>query len=296
MIDPVRLSGDGLTYERAIIEQWLIEKRTIPVTKKVLKANERVLVPNIAVQNGVETWKLKVKLAKLGRIIQADQLQNVAKKDLLNVGPVEYSGEFVKYGEDVLISVYPTEEHLQRRVAIMNKLAGVSDPHLVEYFGCCCFGEQKGQSSASASATAGNTFPNAIVTERGASGNLVEYMIGANSFSLPKEHTVMILKQVTEGLTALHDRGIVHRNSNPASVQVFNFSVLEDCNDIVVKLRGLEHAAEQATLMTPIVGLTPPETFKPRQEAFSTASDVWCFGILFWKVYCGMKSLIAAIP
>ena len=53
MIDPV-LAADGQTYERRILEKWLQEHDTSPLTKAVL-AHE-ILMPNQAVRALVQRF------------------------------------------------------------------------------------------------------------------------------------------------------------------------------------------------------------------------------------------------
>ena len=47
MIDPV-ITTDGLTYERAAIEEWLATHDTSPLTGEKLES--KVLVPNVTVR------------------------------------------------------------------------------------------------------------------------------------------------------------------------------------------------------------------------------------------------------
>jgi len=131
----------------------------------------------------------KIELAKLGPIIQAHQIQNIQLKvpsvDLVTAVGKEYQGRL--NNRNVMITVYPTREQLQRQVAILNKPDRVRDPHVVDYLGCFCFGEQLGHDSAVVVAAVGS-FPNAIVTERGSLGSLVDYMTAANKSLLPELH------------------------------------------------------------------------------------------------------------
>lgn len=57
MKDPVILAGTGHTYERAAIEEWLATSGKDPITSKVLKKNDRTLIPNHAIRTAIEEWK-----------------------------------------------------------------------------------------------------------------------------------------------------------------------------------------------------------------------------------------------
>ena len=60
MSDPVILVGDGISYEREAIEQWLQSKdtQTSPATAVMLASGEsRRLIPNVSLRNAIEEWK-----------------------------------------------------------------------------------------------------------------------------------------------------------------------------------------------------------------------------------------------
>ena len=68
MEDPVLLSGDGHTYERKAIAEWLSRKNTSPMTNELLESNK--LVPNRAIKTQVSDWK-----EKQAALQEAKQLQ-----------------------------------------------------------------------------------------------------------------------------------------------------------------------------------------------------------------------------
>ena len=53
-IDPV-VTEDGHTYERVVLERWLEEKKTSPMTNLPLKTT--AVVPNIALRKSIEKWE-----------------------------------------------------------------------------------------------------------------------------------------------------------------------------------------------------------------------------------------------
>ena len=54
MQDPVTLVGDGHTYERAMIADWLCTHDTSPLTNDPLDVQGKLLVPNIALRNAIQ--------------------------------------------------------------------------------------------------------------------------------------------------------------------------------------------------------------------------------------------------
>lgn len=248
-------------------------------------------------RTAIEDLKRKAKLAKLGRIVPAHQLQNVSRNELYRdvvPGSVVYSGQL--NGRDVLISVYATGEQLRQQVAIMNNLAEVHSQYVIAYLGCCCLGELGlGQSSAATTASS-TSFPNAIITERGRLGNLVEYFMNVNKVALPEQQTLILLKQVAEAVIAVHDHGFFLLRMSPANVQVFQLDEQGDCSDVMVKLVGFESVTNNADDMMPwqSLGLLPPEVIEQGNTAWSQSSVVWCFGVLVWKLFSSKRSLLVA--
>ena len=59
MSDPVILSRTGMTYERSAIMEWLGVNNTCPSTQTKLEGLHDDIVPNIALRNAIEEWKMK---------------------------------------------------------------------------------------------------------------------------------------------------------------------------------------------------------------------------------------------
>lgn len=65
MKDPVMLAeGEGHSYERKAIEEWLVNHNTDPMTRKVLSSKQ--LIPNIALKNAIEKYQEKNKVYSPG--------------------------------------------------------------------------------------------------------------------------------------------------------------------------------------------------------------------------------------
>lgn len=101
----------------------------------------------------------------------------------------------------------------------------------------------------------------------------------------------MVLKQVAEGLSVLHDCGSVHCSLSPTVVQVYRLNDQRDCTEIMVKLGEFDHATDERD--SPLEGLVPPEVLESRADLWSQASDIWCFGVM---IFSGKQKFIAASP
>jgi len=83
-------------------------------------------------------------------------------------------------------------------------------------------------------------------------------------------------------------------------VQVFRLDENADCKDMLLKLGVFERATDNAThhahAHAQQSGLAPPEVLEQGEAAWTLASDVWCFGVLVWKLFSGERSSLAASP
>ncbi len=55
MDDPVLLAGDGHTYDKAMIQQWLSSHETSPVTGAILE--HKMLIQNHLLRSEIREWQ-----------------------------------------------------------------------------------------------------------------------------------------------------------------------------------------------------------------------------------------------
>jgi len=73
MVDPVICTGDGVTYERAAIEEWLKTNKTSPSTNVLINSNA-MLIPNHALRNAISELPADSKAsspAQLNRVVSS---------------------------------------------------------------------------------------------------------------------------------------------------------------------------------------------------------------------------------
>jgi len=104
-------------------------------------------------------------------------------------------------------------------------------------------------------------------------------MIAENKSLLPELHVLTLLKQVAEGLIALHERSLVHCNLSLVKIQVFRLEVQNDCNEVLVKLGGFNRVADLSQVVADCSlpwksGLVPPEVMQQGARAWSPSGDV----------------------
>lgn len=82
---------------------------------------------------------------------------------------------------------------------------------------------------------------NAIVTERTALGTLADFLLNLPTPLLPEYHMLVILKQVAEGMLAVHDHGIIHRGISPRAIHIHILQLdQDDESSIIVKIGGFD--------------------------------------------------------
>uniref|UniRef100_A0A3B4WXI7 receptor protein-tyrosine kinase n=1 Tax=Seriola lalandi dorsalis TaxID=1841481 RepID=A0A3B4WXI7_SERLL len=119
--------------------------------------------------------------------------------------------------------------------------------------------------------------PERIITEFMENGPLDAFLRNEGQFSVLQ--LVGMLRGVGAGMRYLSERNFVHRDLAARNVLV-NSNLVCKVSDFGLSrlMRGLDH-----NIPTKIpVRWTAPEAFQHRK--FSSASDVWSFGILMWEV------------
>ncbi len=93
-----------------------------------------------------------------------------------------------------------------------------------------------------------------------------------------------IIPCVNEGLKALHQNNIIHKDLKPS-----NIMLLDDNKSVAIIDFGISSVVEQGnTVLVTKTGMTPeysaPETFR---NLFLEESDYYSFGITMFELYCG---------
>ncbi|KAH1065843.1 hypothetical protein J1N35_030830 [Gossypium stocksii] len=204
--------------------------------------------------SGNDVWEIDTSLLKY-----ESKLASCSYGDL-------YKGTF--YGQDVAIKVLRTEhlnENLRREftqeVNIMRK---IQHKNVVQFFGAC------------------TTPPNlCIVTEFMSGGSIYDLLHKQKSgFKLP-----LLLKlaiDVSEGMSYLHQNGIMHRDLKAANL-------LMDENGVVkIADFGVARVQAQPGVMTAETGTyrwMAPEVIE--HKPYDHKADVFSFGVVLWEMLTG---------
>lgn len=281
--DPVILASNGVTYKRQAAEKLVEENMHIALAqRRVLEPDEAKLVSNKTLFAAIEESKKRWRIKLLGSIIQSSDLEGLMEKNPNSHDIVlgqNYKAQLD--GQKVTVKAFLTEDVLVRQVKFLQNIHAMPSPRVVGYYGCTFLSDQAGRPSSTA-------MPNAVITERGHCGSMLECMIRMKYFALRPMHVMEILKQVAEGLLQMHRAGVLHRSLRPSNLQVNRLE--EDSTKIDIKIGGLETAVDvdclaDAAAISPL-GLLPPEVTQD-VKAWSRKGDIWTFGVLAYKLFFG---------
>ena len=117
---------------------------------------------------------------------------------------------------------------------------------------------------------------------------------------LPVPDVIRIARQVSEALTAAHDRGIVHRDLKPANihvrpdgaVKVLDFGLAKS-----VTQSDTQFEKQTVTTTGSIMGTAPymsPE--QARGQEVDRRADIWSFGCTIYEALTGHRAFFGATP
>ena len=118
---------------------------------------------------------------------------------------------------------------------------------------------------------------------------------------LPVQEVIRIAKQVSDALTAAHDRGVVHRDLKPANihlrpdggVKVLDFGLAKS----VTQSDTNAQLSQSVTTTGSIMGTAPymsPE--QARGQEVDRRSDIWSFGCTVYELLTGKRAFFGLTP
>jgi len=99
------------------------------------------------------------------------------------------------------------------------------------------------------------------------------------------EETIAICLQISEGLYAAHNSGIVHRDIKPANIIVTSDNIVKLLDFGVAKISGVNLTSSGVSLGT--VAYMSPEQLCG--EPIDARTDIWALGILFYEMLIGQR-------
>ncbi|MGD0136657.1 MAG: protein kinase, partial [Bryobacteraceae bacterium] len=213
---------------------------------------------------------------------------------------VVYRAEDLKLGRPVAIKFLPSEtasdpKTLQRFEREAQTASSLNHPNICTVYE---FGEHEGHPFLVMELLQGQTLRDRLAAGQGSTG-------------LPLEELIKIALQVSSGLQAAHERGIIHRDIKPANIFLTNIGVCKILDFGLAKL--LEHSepevgTQEAPELQPdaphdaaqsrfgltlgTAGYMSPE--QARGEKLDARSDLFSFGLVLYEMATGWRAFSGA--
>jgi Tol biopolymer transport system component len=118
---------------------------------------------------------------------------------------------------------------------------------------------------------------------------------------LPVNQVVQIARQVSDALTAAHDRGIVHRDLKPANihlrpdggVKVLDFGLAKAVTQSATDLKSEPTVTTTGSIMGTAPYMSPEQA---RGHEVDRRTDIWSFGATIYELLTGKRAFFGPTP
>ncbi|RIA80212.1 kinase-like domain-containing protein, partial [Glomus cerebriforme] len=116
-----------------------------------------------------------------------------------------------------------------------------------------------------------------IVMNFAENGSLRNYL-NRNNGNIPWDHKLYLLREISNGLNEIHERGLIHRNFHSG-----NILITKDFKIYITDL-GLNKPAnmESEELVFGVIPYMAPEVLKGRDN--TQESDIYSFGMIAYEI------------
>jgi serine/threonine protein kinase/tetratricopeptide (TPR) repeat protein len=182
---------------------------------------------------------------------------------------VVYRARDTKLGRDVALKFLPPgltgdEESSRRFIREARAAAAIEHPNICSIF-------EIGESG-------GSTF---IVMPCIGGSSLKDIVM---SGPLDADRAVDIAVQACRGLTAAHDKGVIHRDIKPGNILLTEDGMVKIVDFGLAKLRGRSMLTKEGTTLGTVAYISPEQA---RGDEVDERSDIWSLGVVLYEMVTG---------